>query len=102
MGGLFLAICLSSLDKKGSFAYNIGRICGVRSSVLTQSTLFFREQVFVPIDKVCYCNGKFEAARCGTHLLKAGWLSVEVRHRRIFLNIIRSGFYTTPFLITSS
>ena len=31
--------------------------------------------------------GKFEASRCGTHLLKAGSPFVEVRHRRIFLNI---------------
>ena len=34
-----------------------------------------------------YLYGKSEASRCGTHLLKAGSPFVEVRHRRIFLNI---------------
>ena len=55
-----------------------------------------------------YLYGKSEASRCGTHLLKAGSPIVEVRHRRIILNIphykmgmIKDGFYKPPFLFYS-
>ena len=49
-------------------------------------------------DRQGLLSGKFEASRCGTHLLLAGSPIAEVRHKRIILKMTRTVFHR-PFVI---
>ena len=59
--------------------FGVRRICGIH---IIYSGAVIRG------DRQGLFYGKFEAFRCGTHLLTAGSPIVEVRHRRIFLRIL--------------
>ena len=60
--------------------YGVRRFCGIH--------IIYSGAVILGDRQGLYLYGKFEASRCGTHLLIAGSPFVEVRHRRILLYIV--------------